>query len=431
MKVLVVGSGGREHALAWKLAQSPLVEDLLCAPGNAGIAGLARCCDVEAKDLEGLLALAERERVDLTVVGPERPLIRGIVDRFRDRGLAVFGPSATAARLEGSKAYTNELMARHAITPKEFAVFEEPEPARHYLRDQALPIVVKADGDAFGKGVVVAQTLDEALNAIDDCLVRQVHGPAGRRVVIEECLVGQECTVMAFVDGEHLVPMVPSQDHKRIGEGDTGPNTGGMGCYSPVPVLDDALFNRIVREIMLPTVRAMAQEGARYTGCLYAGIVLTEEGPRLLEYNCRFGDPEAQVVFPRLRSDLAEVLLAAAQGRLDEAEVSWDDQACVCVVLASGGYPGPYEKGKVITGLEAAEALPQVTVFHAGTAARDGAMVTSGGRVLGVTAWGADFPETIGRVYEAVDRIAFDGVVCRRDIARRALAVGPGKVAQQ
>jgi len=424
MKVLVVGSGGREHALTWKLAQSPLVEDLLCAPGNAGIANVARCCDVQAEDQDGLLALAAREGVDLTIIGPERPLIRGIVDRFRERGLAVFGPSAAAARLEGSKAFTNDLMARYGITPKEFAVFEEAEAARTYVREHPLPIVVKADGDAFGKGVVVAETLEEALAAIDDCLVRGLHGPAGARVVVEECLVGQECTVMAFVDGEDLVPMVPSQDHKRIGDGDTGPNTGGMGCYTPVPALDDATLDHIVQHIMVPTVRAMAQEGVRYTGCLYAGIILTADGPRLLEYNCRFGDPESQVVFPRLETDLGEVLLAATEGRLGELKVTWRDDACVCVVLASGGYPEKYERGKVITGLEAAEALPQVTVFHAGTALRDGAVVTNGGRVLGVTAWGADLPETIGRVYEAVGRIAFDRMTYRRDIAQRALAAG-------
>ncbi len=421
MKVLVVGSGGREHTLVWKLAQSPTVKEIICAPGNAGIGRLARLVDLNAEDVGALADFAQREAVDLTVVGPERPLIAGIVDEFRARGLAVFGPTQAAARLEGSKAFTDEVLRRHGISRKRFEAFSDPEAARAYVRTQPLPVVVKADGDAFGKGVVVAGELEEALQAIDDCMVRKLHGRAGERIVVEECLVGQEVSVKAITDGKTLLPLPPAQDHKRIGEGDTGPNTGGMGCYSPVPVVDRALFDDIVARFLEPTVRAMAAEGAPYTGCLYAGVILTEDGPELLEYNARFGDPETQVVLPLVEGDLAQALLAAAEGRLAEVALPWRDEACVCVVMASGGYPDAYEKGKPITGIEAAEALPGVTVFHAGTAMKDGAVCTNGGRVLGVTGRGPDLRATIARTYEAVSRIHFEGAYYRRDIAARAL----------
>ncbi len=422
MRVLVIGSGGREHALVWKLSQSPSVSEILCVPGNAGIGRIARLVNISAEDVAALADLAARERVDLTVVGPERPLIAGIVDEFRARGLRVFGPTRAAARLEGSKAFTDELLRRHGISRKRFEAFDDPRAAAAYVRSQPLPIVVKADGDAFGKGVVVANELEEALQAINDCMVRKLHGKAGERVVIEECLVGQECSVKVITDGKTLLPLPPAQDHKRIGEGDTGPNTGGMGCYSPVPAVSRGLFDDIVARFLEPTVRAMAAEGMPYTGCLYAGVILTENGPELLEYNCRFGDPETQVVLPLLDGDLAQALLAASEERLAEVTLPWRDEACVCVVMASGGYPGQYERGKPIVGLEAAEAVEGVTVFHAGTALQDGAVCTSGGRVLGVTGRGADLRATIGRTYQAVERIRFDGAYYRRDIAARALS---------
>ncbi|MBU0608929.1 MAG: phosphoribosylamine--glycine ligase, partial [Armatimonadetes bacterium] len=390
MRVLVIGSGGREHTLCWKLAQSPRCDKLYCAPGNAGTALEAENVAFDVEDVAGLADFATQQKIDLTIVGPERPLIIGLVDEFRRRGLPVYGPTAAAARLEGSKAFTDEILQRHGISQKRFEVFTDLATAVAYVRAQGAPIVVKADGDAFGKGVKVAATVAEAENFLKRCLVDQEFGKSGERVVVEECLVGPECSIKVFTDGVNLLPMVPSQDHKRIGEGDTGDNTGGMGCYSPVPAVDDALFNSIVDSIIAPTIKAMAAEGHPYTGTLYGGIILTEKGPETLEYNCRFGDPETQVVLPRLQSDLLEILLAAAEGRISEVTPVWSPQACICVVVASGGYPGSYEKGKVITGLEAASEDPLVQVFHAGTALKDGQVVTAGGRVLGVTALGDD-----------------------------------------
>jgi len=421
VKILLVGSGGREHALLWKLAQSPQVDQLFCAPGNAGCAQHAELVALDVEDHEGLADFATAHQVDLVVIGPERPLIRGQADQLRARGLRVFGPTAAAARLEGSKSFTRELLAEHGIPSAQFRAFDDPEQACEYVRKVGAPIVVKADGDAFGKGVVVAETRQQALEAIQETMVDKVHGAAGERVVLEERLVGEECTIKVFCDGKCVVPMVPSEDHKRARDGDRGPNTGGMGCFAPVPAVTPELFDEIIATIIEPTVAAMAQRGTPYTGCLYAGLMLTERGPRLLEYNCRFGDPEAQVVLPLLQSDLAEVLMATAEGRLDEVEVEWSDEAAVCVVLASGGYPGHYEKGKVITGLEQAGAVAGVTVFHAGTAQRDDKIVTNGGRVLGVTAVGADFEQAIARAYQAVDLIHFDEMHVRRDIGKRAL----------
>jgi phosphoribosylamine--glycine ligase len=422
MRILVVGSGGREHALLWRLAQSPGEHELLCAPGNAGIAQLAERVPLDAEDLVGLAQFAESRAIDLTVIGPERPLILGVVDEFRARGLTVFGPTKAAAQLEGSKVFTDEILRRHGVSRKRFEAFDDPERAAAYVRSQGAPIVVKADGDALGKGVTVAATVEEALRAIDECLVQKLHGKAGERIVIEECLVGPEVSVKVITDGRDLVPLPPAQDHKRIGDGDTGPNTGGMGCYSPVPAVDEGLFSTIVDDLVRPTIRAMAAEGMPYTGCLYAGVILTESGPELLEYNCRFGDPETQVVVPRLQGDFAAALLAASEGRLSDVDLTWRDEACVCVVVASGGYPGAYEKGKPIRGVEAAEEAEGVTVFHAGTAMKDGVLCTDGGRVLGVTGLGADLRSTVAQTYEAVARIEFDGAYYRRDIAHRALS---------
>lgn len=422
MKILVVGSGGREHTFVWKLAQSPGDHEVLCAPGNAGIAQQARVVDLDVEDVLGVADFAEENGIDLTVVGPERPLILGLVDELRSRGLKVFGPSKAAAQLEGSKAFTDEILRRHGISRKRFEVFDDPEAAKAYVRSEGAPIVVKADGDAFGKGVYVATDVEEAFRGIDECMIEKVHGKAGDRVVIEECLVGPEVSVKVITDGKTLIPLPPSQDHKRIGEGDTGPNTGGMGCYTPVPSVNQELFDSIVADFVQPTIEAMAAEGMPYTGCLYAGVILTDDGPELLEYNARFGDPETQVVLPRVDGDFAEVLLAAAEGRLSEVTLPWRDEACVCVVMASGGYPGSYEKGAAIRGVEAAEEIDGVTVFHAGTAMKDGALCTNGGRVLGVTACAPDLKATIDLAYQAVDRIEFEGAYARRDIAHRALA---------
>ena len=422
MKILVIGSGGREHTLVWKFAQSAAGHEIYCAPGNAGIAQQAHLVPIDAEDIPALADFAEEKEIDLTVVGPERPLILGIVDEFRARGLTVFGPSKAAAQLEGSKAFTDEILKRHGISKKGFEVFDDPDAAKAYLREAELPIVVKADGDAFGKGVTVATELDEALRAVDECMVEKLHGKAGERIVIEECLVGPEVSVLVITDGETVVALPPAQDHKRIGEGDTGPNTGGMGCYTPVPAVDRELFDSLVTDFVKPTIDAMAAEGMPYTGCLYAGVILTENGPELLEYNARFGDPETQVILPAVGGDLAEVMLAAAEGRLSEVELPWTDEACVCVVVASGGYPGSYEKGKPIRGVDAAEEIEGVTVFHAGTVMTDGMLCTNGGRVLGVTATGPDLRTTIDLAYEGVKRIEFDGAYSRSDIAHRALA---------
>jgi len=421
MKVLLFGSGGREHTLVWKLAQSPSVDTVVCAPGNAGIAGPARCVPADVEDVPGLVALAKQEKPDLVVVGPERPLILGVVDELRKTGIPVYGPTKAAARLEGSKAFTDELLGRHGISKKTFEVFCEPAPAKDYIAQVGAPIVVKADGDAFGKGVKVAHSIEEAQQFVDRCMIEGEFGPAGDRVVIEECLVGQECSIIGFCDGETLVPMVPSQDHKRIGEGDTGDNTGGMGCYSPVPVVDDSVFNYCMDTFLEPTVQAMAQEGMPYTGTLYGGIILPQDGPDILEYNCRFGDPETQVILPRLKSDLGEVLLATAEGRLAQVQVDWSDEACVCVVIASGGYPGKYEKGKPISGIEQAEQDEKVFVFHAGTTMAGDQLVTAGGRVLGVTALGSDYKDALDRCYAAAEKIQFEGMYYRRDIGWRAL----------
>ncbi len=421
MKLLVVGSGGREHTLAWKLAQSPVAQTIYCAPGNAGCSQQGELVELDVEDLTALADFAEDHDVDLTLVGPELPLVMGIAEVFAERGLALYGPSQAAAQVEGSKRFTDELLDKYGISNKKFAVFDDLVSANAYVRQQGAPIVVKADGLAAGKGVKVAQTIEEAERHIEACFVDKTFGEAGEVVVIEECLVGQECSIKVFTDGETVVPMVPSQDYKRIGDGDTGDNTGGMGCYSPVPVLDDETFWYIVDEMITPTVRGLAEEGCPYCGTLYAGCILTPDGPEILEFNCRFGDPESQVVLPRLESDLVEILQATVEGRLDEVDVRWRDQKAVCVVVASGGYPGGYEKGKPITGLEEAEADGAVTVFHAGTAMQDGQLVTSGGRVLGVTALGQTFAEARDRAYQAVGKISFENMYCRSDIALRAV----------
>ncbi|MDV6319292.1 phosphoribosylamine--glycine ligase [Chromohalobacter sp. HP20-39] len=425
MKVLIIGGGGREHALAWKAAQSPRVDAVFVAPGNAGTARESKLTnvDIAATDLPGLEAFARENGVGLTIVGPEAPLVEGVVDRFQAAGLAVFGPTQAAAQLEGSKAFAKDFLARHAIPTAAYATFTDLEPALAYVREQGAPIVIKADGLAAGKGVIVAMTLEEADTAVRDILAGNAFGDAGARVVIEEFLEGEEASFIVMVDGEHVLPMATSQDHKRAGDGDTGPNTGGMGAYSPAPVVTAAVEQRIMDEVILPTVRGMAAEGHPYTGFLYAGLMISPQGaPKVIEYNCRFGDPETQPILLRLKSDLVALCLAATQGQLVAQQCDWDTRAAVGVVMAAGGYPDAYRKGDVIEGLEGAEAVG-CKVFHAGTALRDdGRVVTSGGRVLCVTALGARVTVAREHAYEGVAAIDWPEVVYRRDIAHRAVA---------
>jgi len=422
VKVLVVGAGGREHTFSWKLAQSPRVTELLAAPGNPGIAQHARCLPIKDNEIDALVAAALRERVDLTVVGPELPLALGLADRFRERGLAVFGPSQAAARLESSKAFAKDLMARHGIPTARFRAFTAAGTARAWCRELGVPLVVKADGLAAGKGVIICRTLDEADAAVALCLDQGAFGAAGASVVIEEFMEGEEASFFAITDGAAILPLASAQDHKTVLDGDRGPNTGGMGAYSPAPVMDTAVTERVMAEIVRPTVAAMAKEGAPFAGFLYVGLMITRVGPRVVEFNCRFGDPECQVVIPRLAADLLPLLDAVARGASIPASVPWAPETSGCVVMSSGGYPGTYETGRPISGIADAEALPGVQVFHAGTALRDGALVTAGGRVLGVQALGAGVGAAVDAAYAAVARIHFEGAHFRRDIARRALA---------
>lgn len=419
MKVLVVGGGGREHALVWKLKQSPRVSRIYCAPGNAGIARDAECVPCAAGDLEGLVDFARSKEIDLTVVGPEAPLVVGIRDRFESAGLRLFGPPARGALLEGSKVFAKQLMVKFGVPTASFEVFESPKDAVAYVRGIGGPCVVKADGLAAGKGVIVAKDASEAEAAVRLIGEEKAFGKAGDRIIVEECLVGEEVSVLAFTDGKSVLPMVAAQDHKRVYDGDRGPNTGGMGAYSPPPVYTPEIHERVCREILEPIVAGLAAEGIRYQGVLYAGLMITAEGPYVLEFNCRFGDPETQVVIPRLKTDLVDVMEAVLDERLDEISLEWDLRNAVCVVLASGGYPGSYEKGKVITGLD--DVPEDILVFHAATALSDGALVTSGGRVLGVTAFGETIRKAIERVYEGVAKISFEGMHYRRDIAHHAL----------
>jgi phosphoribosylamine--glycine ligase len=421
LKVLLVGGGGREHALAWKLSRSPRLGKLYAAPGNPGIAQVAECLDIAADDVDHLLAFAVKERIDLTVVGPEIPLMKGLADRFRAAGLAVFGPSAAAARIEGSKAYAKEIMTRCGVPTGAARAFTDAGEARDYLRTLPPPYVVKADGLAAGKGVIIADTLAQAEAAVAEMLEAGAFGEAGRRVVIEEHLKGEECSFMAFTDGETIVPMVGAQDHKRIFDGDRGPNTGGMGAYSPAPVLTDALAGRVLEEAIRPVVEALSEAGTPYVGVLYAGLMIDGDDYKVLEFNARFGDPETQPVLSRLDADLLAICDAAARGRLDTVKVTWSEGAAVCVVLASAGYPAGAAKGVPITGIEGAEEYAGVRVFHAGTAMNDGELVTDGGRVLGVTAVAPDIGAAVDLAYNAVARIRFEGMQYRRDIGARAV----------
>ncbi len=422
MKILVVGGGGREHALVWKIAQSPLVKKIYCAPGNPGIARQAECVPLRADDLVGIVQFVRDKGVDLTVVGPEDPLAMGIADELAPKGFKVFGPTRGAAELESSKVFSKRIMQKHGIPTAPFHVFQDAHDAHDYVAKVAAPLVVKADGLAKGKGVIVCGSADEAHEAIRDIMERKIFGKAGDQVVIEECLRGQEASILAISDGRTIVLLEPAQDHKRIGDGDVGPNTGGMGAYSPVPAVTPALCDEIERRVFIPTIHGMRREGRRYQGILYAGIMLTGAGPQVLEFNVRWGDPEAQPILMRMKSDLAPALMAAAGGTLKESQqIEWDPRPAVCVVMASGGYPGDYEKGKPISGLDEAAKLKDVMVFHAGTAVSEGRVVTSGGRVLGVTALGKTIAEARERAYDAIARIHFDGAQFRRDIGHRAI----------
>lgn len=420
MKVLVVGGGGREHTLVWKLNQSSRVDKIYCAPGNGGIAGEAECVPLAAEDITGLAKFAQEHKIDLTVVGPEAPLVAGIVDHFTSCGLRVFGPDASGARLEGSKVFSKDVMVKYGVLTAAYKVFQEPTDALDFIRELNGPCVVKADGLAAGKGVIIAQDTAEAEDAVKLIMEERVFGEAGTSIVVEEVLQGEEVSVLAFTDGKTIKILVASQDHKRVGDGDQGLNTGGMGAYSPPPVYTEDIHASVCREVLEPVIYGLAKDGIKYKGVIYAGLMLTQKGTYVLEFNCRFGDPEAQVVIPRLKTDLVDVIDAIIDERLDEVELEWDPRPAVCVVMASGGYPGAYEKGKLITGLDQLPA--DVLAFHAGTALEDGKLVTNGGRVLGITAFGGTIEEAVQNVYAGVEKVNFSGMHYRRDIAHRALA---------
>ncbi len=421
MKVFVVGSGGREHTLVWKIAQSPAVEKVFCAPGNGGIREQAECVDIAATDIDGLADFAEKENVDLTVVGPEAPLARGIADEFQRRELRIFGPSKAATQTEASKVFAKEMMVKYDIPTGRHAVFADAQEALAHIRQREAPMVVKVDGLAAGKGVIVCRTKEDAERAVHRIMVKKDFGAAGERLIVEDCLVGEEASLLAFTDGVTVVPMDSAQDHKPVYDNDEGPNTGGMGAYSPAPVVTPEIYRRISEEVLTRMVRGVRAEGIEYKGVLYAGLMITDEGPKVLEFNARFGDPEMQALMPRLENDLVEVMNAVIDGRLSEIQLKWNPASAVCVVMASGGYPGAYEKGKVITGLDSLPA-DGVHVFHAGTKRLDdGRIVTNGGRVLGVTGLGRTIAEAIETTYEAVRKVHFDGAHYRTDIGAKAL----------
>lgn len=429
MRVLVIGSGGREHALVWKIAQSKLADKIFCASGNGGITKLAECLDIKAEDIAGLLDFVQKEKIDLTVVGPEAPLALGIADEFSRYKLKIFGPIKRAAQIEASKVFAKELMAKYNVPTADFKIFDSAPEAKMYIEKIGAPCVVKADGLAQGKGVIVAKTQDEAQSAVDSIMQKRIFGDAGNKVIIEECLEGQEASIIVITDSKEVIPLASSQDHKRVFDGDRGLNTGGMGAYSPAPIVTPTLLKEILNKIVYCIIEGLVKEGIEYRGVLYAGIMITEQGPKVLEFNVRFGDPETQVILPRLNSDLLEVMLATAEGKLNKftrfGDLSWDNRACVCVVCAAKGYPGEYEKGKEIFGLDEVAKMKDVMVFHAGTKLliTDGKsqIVTNGGRVLGVTGLGNTIKEAINNTYQATEKIRFEGMHYRRDIGYRAI----------
>jgi len=420
MKVLVIGSGGREHTLVWKITQSPKVSQVYCAPGNAGISRLAQCVNIDADSIEKLVDFAQKEKIDLTVVGPELPLSRGIVNEFNKQGLRIFGPSKEATEIESSKVFSKYLMKKYHIPTANYEVFQNSEKALDYIVQKTFPLVIKADGLAAGKGVFIVKNLVEARDALDALMEEKKFGEAGRQVIIEEFLEGEEVSILAFCDGKTVVPMVSSQDHKKIFDNDLGLNTGGMGAYSPVPFYPDEFEKRVLEEILKPTIKGLRREGKEYKGVLYAGLILTKEGPKVLEFNARFGDPETQVILPRLRTDLIDILNAVIEDTLHKINIEWEDNAAVCVVVASGGYPGKYQKGKVINGLERLEKMKNMIAFHAGTKFQDNQVITSGGRVLGITAWDDTISKAKERAYKGVKEIYFEDMYYRKDIAAKA-----------
>ena len=419
MQVLVIGNGGREHALVWKIKQSPKVKAIFCAPGNAGTSEIAENVPIAADDIEGLLQFALNKGIELTIVGPEQPLVMGIVDQFNEKGLRIFGPNAHAAELEGSKSFSKNIMNKYGLPTAEYKNFTSSEEAEEYVNDKSCPLVVKADGLAAGKGVLLCRTTEEALIAVNTIMKNRSFGSAGDQIVIEEFLEGQEISVLAFSDGKTVLLMDSAQDHKAAFDGDTGPNTGGMGAYSPAPVFTEVMQQKVRDKIMLPMVRAMKQEGRPYKGVLYAGLMLTKTGPQILEFNARFGDPETQPLLVRMDSDIIPIFEACIDGTLDQCQLNWKNKSSVCVVMAAAGYPNSYEKGKFISGLENANSIQEVVVFHAGTKKQDGKIVTNGGRVLGVTATGENTSSAIERAYEAVNQIKWEGIHYRKDIGYR------------
>ena len=420
MKVLVIGGGGREHALVWKLKQSPLVKEIYCTPGNAGIAQIAKCEDIPVEDIRRLLNFVRKRKIDLTIVGPEAPLVNGIVDEFEAKSLPIFGPSQRAAEIEGSKVFTKYFLKRYNIPTAGFVFFNEFGEAEKYVKSAAMPVVVKADGLAAGKGAIVCHDRESAMAALKLMMVEHAFGTAGDRVIIEECLMGEEASVLALTDGEHLVYMTPAQDHKPIFDDDKGTNTGGMGAYAPAPVINSEMMQRIKTEIMEPTVRGMALDDRPYRGVLYAGLMITDEGPKVIEFNCRFGDPETQAILPLVETDLLETIMYAKDGRLSDVKWQESSRAAVCVVMASAGYPGGYEKGKPINGLDRDFGADTV-IFHAGTKKENGSIVTNGGRVLGVTAVSDTVESAMKQAYQSVRKITFDGAYYRKDIGAKAI----------
>lgn len=425
MNILVIGSGGREHTIVWKLAQSSKVDKLYCAPGNAGIALQAECLDISADDINGLLEITRDKKIDLTIVGPEIPLSLGIVNLFEKNNYPIFGPTREAAEIESSKVFSKYLMDKYHVPTARYRVFENDSAALSYLHDQTFPLVLKADGLAGGKGVLIVHGLSQAEEAISQIMKEKKFGEAGKRVIIEEFLAGEEVSMLIFTDGKHFLPMLSSQDHKKINDGDRGPNTGGMGAYSPVSFFSEEKQKWVLKNIFQPVLRGMEIEGRRFKGILYAGLILTNEGPKVLEFNARFGDPETQVILPGLKTDLVEIIQAVLGGNLNQIDITWTNQASVCVVMASEGYPGKYDKGKIIYGLDPLEDRKDMMVFHAGTEQKNDKIITAGGRVLGVTAWADKLPEAIEKAYEAVNKIQFENQYYRKDIGKKGLKSSP------